>query len=293
VESTAPEREAHRQSITVDVPAEPVWIRGDAMRLDQVFSNLLNNASKFTRGDGHIWVSLQREQGSRPRREAWATVRVRDDGMGIDPALLPRIFDLFVQADRFPERARTGIGLGLTLARRLVELHAGTIEARSDGQAAGSEFVVRIPLLPKREIPERTEGRPASRAAPSPRRILIVDDNRDAAESLGLVFTLAGHTVKVVHEGGAASPVASEFRPDAILLDIGLPDMDGYRVARALRENGATRDTLIVATTGYGRMEDVRKSREAGIDEHMTKPVDPDRLMDYIERGRPGPSAAD
>jgi two-component system CheB/CheR fusion protein len=293
VDSTAPEREAHRQSITVDVPVEPVWIRGDAMRLDQVISNLLNNASKFTRGDGHIWVSLQRELGSRPRREAWATLRVRDDGMGIDPALLPRIFDLFVQADRFPERARTGIGLGLTLARRLVELHAGTIEARSDGQAAGSEFVVRIPLLPKGEIPERTGGRPARRAAPSPRRILIVDDNRDAAESLGLVFTLAGHTVKVVHEGGAAFPAASEFRPDAILLDIGLPDMDGYRVARALRENGTTRDTLIVATTGYGRMEDVRKSREAGIDEHMTKPVDPDRLMDYIERGRPDPSAAD
>jgi CheY-like chemotaxis protein len=157
----------------------------------------------------------------------------------------------------------------------------------------GSEFVVRMPLLPQAEVPEHAESRLPRRAASAPRRILIVDDNRDSAESLGLMFTLAGHTVKVVHDGGAASPAAEEFKPDVILLDIGLPDMDGYHVARALRENGATRETLIVATTGFGRQEDVRKSREAGIDEHMTKPIDPDLLMEYIERGRATRSAAE
>jgi two-component system CheB/CheR fusion protein len=224
--------------------------------------------------------------------ETSATIRVRDNGIGIDPELLPHIFDLFVNADRFPERARAGIGLGLTLARRLVDLHGGSIEASSAGNASGSEFVVRIPLLPKSEIPEHTESRLPPRVAHAPRRILIVDDNRDSAESLGLMFTLAGHTVKLVHEGGAAPPVAAEFKPDAILLDIGLPDMDSFRVARALRENGATRETLIVATTGYGPPEDVNRSREAGIDEHMAKPIDPDRLMEYIERGRVARSPA-
>ena len=294
VETTLGDRQVHQQALTLDLPDKPVWVRGDAMRLDQVFCNLLNNASKFTRRDGRIWVSVERDAPkAKSHGEAWATVRVRDNGIGIDPALLPRVFELFVQSERSSERARTGIGLGLTLARRLVDLHGGTIEAISAGNSLGSEFVVRIPLLPQAEIPEHAEGRLLRRAATAPRRILIVDDNRDCAESLGLMFTLTGHTVKVVHDGGAAPPAAAEFKPDAVLLDIGLPDMDGYSVARALRENGATRGTLIVATTGYGRQEDVRKSREAGIDEHMTKPIDPDLLMEYIERGRAAHSAAE
>ncbi len=280
---TAPEREASAQVLEASLPEEALWVRGDAMRLEQVLCNLLQNASKFTRAGGSIWIEAGREPGETGTPPS-AVVRVRDDGAGMEPAILARAFELFAQGEHAGSQPRRGIGIGLALARRLVELHGGSVEAHSDGAGKGSEFVVRLPLLAR--TPSR---RPSPASAPAPtaaRRVLIVDDNRDSAESLRLVLGLHGHEARVVHEGAAAAGAAAAFRPDVVLLDIALPDVDGLAVARALRAEAPTRGALIVAVSGFGREEDVRRSQEAGIDEHFTKPVDPDRLLERIARGR-------
>jgi two-component system CheB/CheR fusion protein len=285
VESTAGDREARRQELSLTLPEEAAWVKADPMRLDQVVRNLLDNAAKFTREGGRIWVDVER-----PAAPGESVVlRVRDNGMGIDHALLPRIFELFAQGDRRSERSRSGIGLGLALTRRLVELQGGSIEAFSAGNALGSEFVVRLPGLAPEEIPGESRASPAlppQAGSEAVRRILVVDDNRDSAESLALMLELGSHEVRVVLDGGSAEAAAREFRPEVVLLDIGLPDLDGYDVARRLRALPGGREMLIVAVTGYGREEDAASSRAAGIDLHVTKPIEPAALSAIIARPR-------
>ena len=279
VDAGAHQREAGPQSLTLRVPETPVWVSADPLRLDQVVTNLLSNAMKFTRADGKIWVTLEREMKN-PQAGPVAVLSVRDNGIGIPPRMLPRVFDLFVQGDRAAERTRAGMGLGLTLAKRLVELHDGTIEAYSAGEGLGSEFVVRLAALEESQARARP---PAQRPGTGRRyRLLIVDDNVDSAESLRLLLTMAGHEVSVVHDGSGVASSVGSFKPDAVLLDIGLPDRDGYEVARELRADPKLRDLLIVAVTGYGRREDILRGRDAGIDAHLTKPIDPARLMAII-----------
>ncbi|HUQ27276.1 MAG TPA: chemotaxis protein CheB [Usitatibacter sp.] len=282
VEASAHERQRRRQELKLAPPSAPVYVRGDAVRLGQVVSNLLHNASKFTPEAGHIWVSVERDESKSPT----AIVRVRDDGIGIAAPLLSRIFDLFVQARTSGQHGNTGVGLGLTLARRLTEMHGGTIKAVSGGEGMGTEFVVSLPAIDASSpIATRRVKRPLRAHGPS-RRILIVDDNEDSAGSMQLLFRMAGHEVEMAHDGASASQAALRFKPHAVLLDIGLPDIDGYEVARQMRRMPELDSMLIVAVTGYGREEDVRRSRDAGIDVHMVKPFDADGLMELIAAGR-------
>jgi CheY-like chemotaxis protein len=224
-----------------------------------------------------------------------AVIRVRDNGAGIESTLLPRIFDLFVQSDQAGveprTRTRTGIGLGLTLAKRLTELHEGTIEAFSAGDGMGSEFTVRMPVIEapaKKELVQSASKKPAKKPASKDHmyRILIVDDNADSADSMRMLLAQEGHEVEVVDNGDGATAHALRFKPHAILLDIGLPDKDGYSVAKELRGEAALRDVVIVAVTGYGGDDHKKRSRDSGIDEHMIKPVDPDQLIERIREGR-------
>ena len=275
--ATEPERTAARQQLIVALPEGPLPAHGDATRLDQVFTNLLNNASKFTPSGGHIALAAERTAEQ-------IVVRVRDDGVGIEPALLSRIFDLFVQGER-QAGTQVGIGLGLTLAKRLVERHGGTIEAVSAGRDQGSEFIVRLP----RARTGRPMARPSSGAkgaidevAADRQRILVVDDDIDSGHTLAELLRAHAYPVSVAHGGTEALDKVKEVRPDVILLDIGLPDIDGYEVAHQLRLDPTTADTTIVAVTGYGQKEDVEKSRRAGFDRHMTKPILLDALLDVI-----------
>jgi CheY-like chemotaxis protein len=254
------------------------------MRLEQVFSNILNNASKFTPRGGRLWLNAE-IHGGETGKPAMAEVRIRDNGNGIDPTLLPRIFDLFVQGERFSFRGSSGLGLGLTLARQLVELHKGTIEAISPGVARGSEFVVRLPLVDRSLATAEVGRRPSRGATAAARRVLIVDDNVDATTGLRMLLEGAGHQVQVAHDGSAALALAASFVPEIILLDLSLPDMDGFEIARQLRRRDGPRP-FIVAVSGFGRHEDVERGREAGIDEHFVKPVDADLLFELIENVR-------
>jgi PAS domain S-box-containing protein len=256
--------------LTVAAPAPPAVVDADPARLAQVFGNLLNNAAKFTDRGGRVWLTVEREEGQ-------VAVRVRDTGIGIAPAQQPRLFDMFVQVDTSLERSRDGLGIGLTLVKTLVEMHGGTVEVHSEGLGHGSEFVVRLPLA------EQTRP-PAPRAAPPPppapgRRILIVDDNADGAESLALLLKIAGYETHTAHDGYQAVEAAERLRPHAVLLDIGLPGLNGYEVCRRLRQRPWGSQVMLVAVTGWGQDVDRHRSREAGFDTHVVKPVDPDRLM--------------
>ncbi len=202
-------------------------------------------------------------------------MRVRDEGMGIRPELLLHVFDLFVQEDRSLERSQGGLGIGLTVARKLVELHGGTIAARSEGLGKGSEFIVRLPVLQESVRPAAPPGAGPPTPATAPRRILVVDDIMDIAESTAMLLRMWGHEVRLAHNGPEAIQAAAEFRPDAVVLDIGLPGMSGYEVARHLRQRPEFHRTLLIAVTGYGQEEDRRRTDEAGFDRHLTKPVDP------------------
>ncbi len=285
VEISQPLIEARRHHLTVSVPPEPVWVHGDGTRLAQVLANLLNNAAKYTDEGGSIWLTLACENGD-------AVVRVRDTGIGIPPNMLASIFDLFTQVDRSLDRSQGGLGIGLTLARRLVEMHGGRLAASSAGANRGSEFVVRLPVLVRPPGPGVTaNGAQDLAAGAAPRRVLIVDDNVDGAQSLGLMLRLAGHEVCIAHDGPAALKTASDFRPDVVLLDIGLPEMDGYEVARRLRELPELADTLLVALTGYGQAEDRQRGREAGFHHYFVKPVDPPVLARLLAHG-PGAAVA-
>jgi PAS domain S-box-containing protein len=280
VETVRPLMQERGHALTVVLPQEPISFRGDATRLAQVFGNLLHNAAKYSADGGRIALTAAREDGQ-------VVVRVRDNGMGIARDVLPHIFEPFAQGDRALDRAQGGLGIGLTLVRRLVEMHGGTVAAHSDGPGLGSEFVVRLPAEPAAP-PEAAPAAPDSRRGGEHRRVLVVDDNGDAAESLALLLQTIGHETRVAHDGPGALKEAETFGPDVVLLDIGLPGMDGYEVARRLRRLEPARSALLVAVTGYGQDEDRRRSKEAGFDHHFVKPVDPATLADVLHAGRAG-----
>jgi CheY-like chemotaxis protein len=258
------------QSLTITMPSHPVYLSGDPARLAQVFGNLLNNACKFTDRDGHVSLIVAQEG-------AQGVIRVRDDGIGIAADAMPILFEMFSQADTSLERTQGGLGIGLTLVKTLVEMHGGTVTARSEGVGRGSEFEVRLPTLLEAPRAQTT----ASVEAPTPRaqrRILIVDDNEDGAESLAMLLELGGHEIHTVNDGGKALDAAARLRPDVMLLDIGLPRMNGYEVCRRIRQEPWGRDLAVVALTGWGQEEDRQRSRDAGFDAHLVKPVDYDNL---------------
>ena len=249
--------------------------------------------------DGHLWLTAELASEG-PGSPGKVMVSVRDDGIGMAPETLPQAFDLFVQAERSYDRGRGGLGIGLTVARRLIELHGGGIEARSAGLGQGSELVVRLPVLPPMKSPTSaqpegsqdaeggtTAGPALFTAAGARRRVLVVDDNVDTAESLSLLLRLRGYEVEIAYDGPAALKRAASFHPEAVLLDIGLPGLDGYQVASRLRRRRRTAKVLLVALTGYGQEEDQRRSQEAGFDHHLTKPVDPRVIYELLAHPRP------
>jgi CheY-like chemotaxis protein len=243
------------------------------VRLSQVVANLVTNAARYSPTAGRIWVTTAAEGES-------ALLRVRDEGVGISAGLLPHVFDLFVQGETGLARTQGGLGIGLNLVRRIVSLHGGTAEATSDGPGRGAEFVVRLPAY----RPAGTdEARPTPRVTDAlSRRVLVVDDNVDAAESIAIILRMSGYAVRTVHDGQSALDVVPAWRPDVIVLDIGLPDIDGYQVAEHLRADPRFVDVPLVAVTGYGQESDRRRARAAGIDCHLTKPVDLEALEDFI-----------
>lgn len=253
----------------MDVETEPAWVYADATRLEQVFANLLTNSLKYTPPDGAIRLRVSREG-----REA--VLRVEDTGTGIAPDLLPRVFDLFAQGDSGLDRSPGGLGIGLTLVRRLVEQHGGRVEAHSEGRGRGSTFVVRLPAIE----PPRTPSRQATSVARHDamrRRVLVVEDNRDAREMLRWLLELSGHEVYEADNGARGIEMAMRLRADVALVDIGLPGLDGYEVARRLKAQG--HPARLIALTGYGQAEDRRRSEAAGFDAHLVKPVDADHLL--------------
>ena len=265
---------ARRQTLTVQCPAD-LMVEADLLRLTQVFANLLNNASKYTDEQGTIALTVA------PTDDR-VCVRVEDNGAGISQEMLPRVFDLFAQADTTLDRAKGGLGLGLTLVQQLVELHGGSVHAHSEGLGTGSTFTVFLPLLERRAAPSLHDAVPRGRKGPHARSVLVVDDNVDGADALAQVLELDGHLVSIAYDGDEAVKKASTMRPDVVLLDIGLPGMDGYQVARVLRGSAATSDATLIALTGYGQPEDLARSRAAGFDRHLVKPVNLDVLAEMV-----------
>jgi PAS domain S-box-containing protein len=274
VEASRPLIEDYHHHMTVELPEHPVLLEVDPARMAQVLSNLLNNAAKYTDEGGEI--ALFAEQQGRE-----VAIHVRDNGTGIAPELLPHIFEMFTQADQTLSRSRGGLGIGLTLVRSLVEMHHGRVTAHSAGHDRGSEFTVRLPVA--HEAPSGPAGDEPSSADAPPRlprrRILVVDDNRSNATSLGVLLRALGQDVEMAYDGPAALELVRRRRPDLVLLDIGLPGMDGYEVARRCREDEALRRTMLVAMTGYGKVEDRRRSQEAGFNAHLVKPVNLEDLQ--------------
>jgi PAS domain S-box-containing protein len=299
VEATRPLVDERRHELTVSLPAGALRVEADPTRLEQVLANLLNNAAKYTDPDGHIWLTaslgddkVTGGQGGKVTEDSPPSVHrvtvspcslvrisVRDNGVGISPEMLSRIFDLFVQGERRLDRSPGGVGIGLTLVKKLVELHGGWVEASSAGPGRGSEFAVRLPALPAAPPGNPAQVAETAHAAELPRhRILVVDDNEDAANSLALLLRLMGQEVEVVLDGQAALHRARELRPQLVLLDLGMPGMDGYEVARRLRGDPGLRDSVLVALTGWGQEEDKRRSQAAGFDRHLVKPPEPDAV---------------
>jgi CheY-like chemotaxis protein/two-component sensor histidine kinase len=268
VETARPLIDEKGQSLGVTLPAAPVYLDADLTRLAQVFWNLLNNSAKYTDPGGRIELSAACAAGE-------VVVTVRDNGIGIAAESLPRLFTIFSQVEHSLERAQGGLGIGLALVKGLVEMHGGSVAAHSAGVGRGSEFVVRLPLA---------LGEPEGTVAPAPpagaagagharRRILVVDDNRDGAATLAMMLSLLGHDTRTAHDGLEALDVAAAFRPEVVLLDIGMPKLNGYDAARRLRQEPWGRDVVLVACTGWGQEEDRQRSREAGFDVHLVKPV--------------------
>jgi PAS domain S-box-containing protein len=281
VESSRPLIEASGHELTVCLPPAPVYLEADPTRLAQVFGNLLNNAAKYTNRGGQIRLTAA-------RRRSEVVVSVQDSGIGISAEHLPRLFEMFSQAVPALERSHGGLGIGLTLVKSLVEMHGGCVEARSEGPDRGSEFVIRLPVLPSNSAlaVENGEDMPrAHRPGPS-RRVLIVDDNVDAAESLALLMKGVGHEVCTAYDGPSALRAAGAFRPDTVLLDLGLPGMSGIEVAERLRREPRLEKALLIAVTGFGQQEDQRRTRQAGFDAHLVKPVEPDAIFALLARGR-------
>jgi signal transduction histidine kinase/ActR/RegA family two-component response regulator len=266
VEASRPLIEEHRHQLAISLPAEPLVVDGDSLRLSQVLSNLLNNAARYMNPGGQIWIGAKQQEDE-------VVIQVRDAGVGIAAEMLPHIFNMFTQVDRSTRQAQGGLGIGLTLVRTLVQMHGGRVEASSPGIGQGSEFVVRLPLNRAATISQQTGPDPPIPALPS-RRVLVVDDNRDAAQSLGLLLTLLGVEVRVVNDGRSALEILSSYRPTVVLLDIGMPGMDGYEVAQRIRQRSEFRDVMLIALTGWGQEEDRRRTSQAGFDHHLLKPAD-------------------
>jgi signal transduction histidine kinase/ActR/RegA family two-component response regulator len=256
----------------IDLSTEPVWVDGDADRLQQILTNLVTNAIKYSSPGASIRVTLRSEAGD-------AVLSVEDTGVGISPRLLPFVFDLYVQADRTLDHAQGGLGIGLTLVRRLVELHGGTIVASSEGEGRGSRFIVRL-----RQIPPATlfVASPSLERRAKPQRILVIEDNADAREMLRMMLEIAGHAVYDAPDGVRGLELLNVVRPDVAIIDIGLPRMDGYEVAKRIREQPHGRGLLLLALTGYASLEDAKRASEHGFDHHLVKPVDPNRLASLI-----------
>lgn len=273
VEAAAPAIAELRQDLTLTVPSEPILINGDPTRLAQAISNLLNNASKYTEREGRIYLTVERE-------DAEAVIKVKDTGVGIAVEQLPLVFDMFAQFDSVPDRSQTGLGIGLTLVKKLVGLHGGTVVAYSAGLGQGCEFVVRLP------VERRQVVKPAEPVVQSPqtssRSILVVDDNRDSATSLATFLRLFGNETHTAFDGAEAVERAAVLQPDVILLDIGMPKMNGYEAARSIRAHEWGKRIVLIAVTGWGQDEDRRRSHEAGFNWHMVKPVDPSALTKLL-----------
>jgi PAS domain S-box-containing protein len=276
VESTTASMDEGLHEVRLHVPPEPVWIQGDPARLKQVLDNLLNNAVKYTPAGGLIEIAIEQAQGS-------ASILVKDNGEGIPPEMLETVFELFAQVDHTLKRAKGGLGIGLALVKELVKLHDGQVVASSAGIGAGSQFTVRLPLAQARiagaDTPLDEQLRPAQR----PRRVLIVDDNRDAADTLAEALRLCGHTVHAEYDGRSGIAAAGRLRPDCILLDVGMPAMDGHAVARQLRSDSTHDRCHIVAVTGWGQAADRLKTRQSGFDAHLVKPASVDAVLNLLE----------
>jgi signal transduction histidine kinase/CheY-like chemotaxis protein len=268
IEVSKPLINAAGHKLNVDVPPGQLIVDGDLTRLAQVFGNLLNNAAKYTNRNGRIWLSAAVAAGQ-------VRVTVRDDGIGITPAMLPRIFEMFTQVDHSARHTQGGLGIGLCIAKRLVEMHGGVLTASSDGPGTGSEFTVRLPLHAASVTDLHAANPDDSPSVPHHvLRVLVADDNVDAAASLSMILKMNGHDVRTAYDGQEASRIIESFDPDVALLDIGMPHVDGYELCRRLRAQPYGRDMFIVALTGWGQAEDKQRSEEAGFDQHLVKPAD-------------------
>jgi len=284
IDTARPLLEAKRHHLLVSMAAAPIWVHGDFARLSQVIGNILNNAAKYTSEGGRIELSASADRGE-------ALISVRDNGIGIDGALLPHVFELFTQGERSLDRSQGGLGVGLTVVERLVDLHQGRVEVKSDGIGKGSLFQVVLPCIS--EVPQATAETSAVvlGSAAAGKRILVIDDNIDAAESIAVFLRLEGHEVRTVSDGPQAIAIAQVFAPQVAVVDIGLPGMNGYEVARRLRLRGSDAPALLIALTGYGQKEDRTRSSEAGFDHHFVKPADPRLIQAAIASWR-GPAGA-
>jgi signal transduction histidine kinase len=279
IETSQPLIDRSEHQLTIHIPQKPLYVDADVVRLSQVFSNLLNNAAKYGKGageHGHIYLTVE-ETGDA------VAVKIKDTGVGIAPSALPHIFEMFTQVGRSLEQSEGGLGIGLALAKRLVEMHGGTIEARSEGLRKGSEFVVTLPLLVSPSIDAASPRSSSTSRGKLKQRILIADDNPDVAEAFEFMLSMLGHEVTTAHDGIDALERAESFRPDVVILDVGMPRLNGYDVARQLRERSWTRDVVLIAITGWGSEKDKKESEDAGFNIHLVKPVDPVSLGHLLE----------
>jgi len=278
VEITRPFIESRQHRLILDWPRLPIWIEADPMRIEQAINNLLTNAARYTLPGGCVWLSADLVKDR-------AHVSVRDNGIGIAPDLLPTVFEIFVQGERTPDRSQGGLGIGLTMVKTITELHGGRVWAASAGVGKGAEFVIELPAEPAAMQPS------AAAASSEQTRVLVVDDSVDTAESLAMLLGLEGYETRTAHDGIAALAAARDFHPDMVLLDIGLPGADGYTVAERIRHDECLHDVVLIAMTGYGQPEARERSREAGFDHHLVKPVDVGELKSVLMPPRHGTGA--
>ena len=263
------------QEFTTVLPESPIYLDADPIRLAQAVSNLLNNAAKFTDRGGHIWLVVERNGSD-------AEITVRDTGVGISRAMLPHVFEMFTQGEQAHSRTLGGLGIGLTLVKRVVEMHGGTVAVDSAGQNMGSTFVIRLPTLVDSSQRPQSKAEDPARMSPPSLRILVVDDNRDAADSLAMLLRTSGNDIRTAYDGAEAVQVANDFEPEVVLLDIGLPNMDGHEVAQRIRQEPWARRTCLIAVTGWSDEADRARSRAAGFDHHLVKPLDTSHLAQLL-----------